>query len=49
VEWEHAGDGGVTARNTRAPDAPPPGPDEVFANSFSVRLYTFANPVYPLA
>lgn len=40
VEWEHAGDGGVTFRNTRPDDAPAANPDEVFANSFSV-VYSY--------
>ena len=40
VEWEHAGDGGVTWRNTRLDDAPAPTPEDVFANSFSV-VYSY--------
>ena len=44
VEWEHAGDGGVTWKNTRStPDdaaAAAPSPDDVFANSFSV-VYSY--------
>ena len=36
VEWEHAGDGSVTFRNSRGDDADKATADEVFANSFSV-------------
>jgi hypothetical protein len=38
VEWEHAGDGGATAR--ALPGALVAGPDETFANSFSV-VYSY--------
>lgn len=44
VQWEHAGDGGVTWRNTRrggaAEATTSPAADEVFANSFSV-VYSY--------
>ena len=40
VEWEHAGDGGVTFRNSRGDDGETVTADEVFANSFSV-VYSY--------
>ena len=45
VEWEHAGDGGMTYRSAGAATAqdapaPAPGADDVFANSFSV-VYSY--------
>ena len=40
VEWEHAGDGGVTFKNSRGDDGETVTADEVFANSFSV-VYSY--------
>ena len=40
VEWEHAGDGGVTFRTSRGDGADKATADEVFANSFSV-VYSY--------